>query len=762
MRSNFVKILLLLFVFTQYCIALDEDLRQEIENGISQLTKELDEVNDQYSSAQAKYLSPLVLNSEYETPVEKKIMKAEFYFNKKDYISSGSLYYSIVISRVEKDSIWEESLFKLSESLYRNRNYISAKRYFEMLITTIPDSIHRIECLKRLISSSYYLGEYSSAKKYYSKFMEIGYDMSKDQELIYFLGKSLFFDEQIQEAVNIFKTINDKSSYFPQSQYFIGSIFLNAGKDKEALAYFEKVVGLSDKDDRYFKFEKIRDLALLAAARIAFDLDDLNLTLKYYLMLDKNSKHFAEAYYELCWTYIKREEYRKAINALRLIKYIAPDSIIAPKAEILEGSLLIKMERFGEAMMLFDSVVKKYGVIKEELYSIDSKNFYSEAKRGDTANALSPYSPIVRSLLSDNKKFTNAMRLGDDITVLEKEINVVKRLEKKISTIIENKNISTIFPPLKDGSRTVIFLQNRIVSVRSELLTLRKKVFWKLLNKAEKDDYDQLENKKKKLLGIIEEMPLTSEQIEKKASDYAKKIIEMEGTVHRIAIQTKSLFDQLDAISLYYDKNTKETVKDDRLVRKIEDEKNEISKMIESLDGYKKEVEEEKNRLVLGGDLVSRVTIARDSLNSIIQRQNKLLLKSDSNLDGYNKQIEELLGNAERIDTNLKKFYDKLNNAVKGIIQEIRLSYENERNKINEYQSDLMSIKREVTEMASLAMYSNINRVRTTFSDLVLKADLGIIDVAWEKKQEKTDTILKLRTQRAKEIRALYMNMEDE
>jgi len=759
MRSNFVKILLILFIFTQYAIAKDEDLKQELETKISKIAKELNEVGDLYSSAQAKYLSPLVLNSEYETPVEKKIMKAEFYFNKEDYISSGSLYYSIVMSRVEKDTIWEESLFKLAESLYLNRNYISAKRYFEMLITTIPDSKHRIECLKRLISSSYYLGEYSSAKKYYSKFMEIGYDMSKDQELIYFLGKSLFFDEQIKEAVNVFKTINDKSSYFPQSQYFIGSILLKAGKDKEALVCFEKVISLSD-GKKYFKFKKIRDLALLAAARIAFEMDDLNLTLKYYLMLDKNSKHFAEAYYELCWTYIKREEYRKAINALRLIKYIAPDSIIAPKAEILEGSLLIKMERFGEAMMLFDSVVKKYGVIKEELYSIDSKSFYSEAQRGDTANALSPYSPIVRSLLSDNKKFTNAMKLGDDITVLEKEINIVKRLEKKISTIIENKNISTIFPPLKEGSRTVIFLQNRIVSIRSELLTLRKKVFWDLLSKAEKDDYDQLETKKKKLLGIIEETPLTSEQIEKNASDYAKKIIEMEGTIHRITIQTKSLFDQLDAISLYYDKNTK--AKDERLVKKIEDEKEEIAKMIVSLDSYKKEVEEEKNRLVLGGDLVSRVIIARDSLNSIIQKQNKLLLKSDSNLDDYNKQIDELLGNAERIDANLKKFYGKLNNAVKGIIQEIRLSYENERNKINEYQSDLMSIKREVTEMASLAMYSNINRVRTTFSDLVLKADLGIIDVAWEKKQEKTDAILKLRTQRAKEIRALYMNMEDE
>lgn len=760
MKSMFSEILLMVLILTGVLSAQENENQNKIEVEITKISRDLEEISDQYSSARAKYLSPLVLNSEYEAPVEKKIMKAEFYFNKKDFISSGSLYYSIVMSRMQKDSIWEESLFKLAESLYMNRNYISAKRYYEMLITTISDSKHKVECLKRLISSSYHLGEYSSAKKYYSRFVEIGYDMSKDQELIYFLGKSLFFDEQVKESFNVFKTINEKSEYYPQSQYFIGAILLRSGKDKEAVKYFENVINLPNKNN-YFKFEKVRDLALLAAARIAFEMDDLNKTLKYYLMLDKVSKHFAEAYYELCWTYIKREEYGKAINALRLIKYIAPDSIITPKAEILEGSLLIKMERFGEAMMLFNSIVKKYGVIKEELYSIDSDNFYSKAKKGDTANALSPYSPIVRSLLSDNKKFTNAMRLGDDIELLEKEIKVVRRLERKISTIIENKNISTIFPPLKEGSNAVIRLQNRVVSIRSELLQLRKRSVWDLLSSTEKKDYEDLESRKKKLLGIIEEIPLTSEQIEKKASEYAKKIIEMEGTVHRITIQTKTLFDQLDAISMYYNKNTADSAKDERLVEKIKAEKAEITKMIESLEIYRKQVEDEKNRLILGGDLVSRVIIARDSLNDIIKKQNKLLSKSDSTIEKYNNSINGLLKRANVIDSNLDDFFEKLNNAVKGIIQEIRLSYENERNKINEYQSDLLSIKREVTEMASLAMYSNINKVRTTFSDLVLKADLGIIDVAWEKKQEKTEEILKLRTQRAREIRSLYMNMED-
>ena len=57
-------------------------------------------------------------------------------------------------------------------------------------------------------------------------------------------------------------------------------------------------------------------------------------------------------------------------------------------------------------------------------------------------------------------------------------------------------------------------------------------------------------------------------------------------------------------------------------------------------------------------------------------------------------------------------------------------------------------------------MYSNINRVKSSFSDLILQADLGIIDVAWDKKEEATSEKLKLRTQKAQEIRQLYLNLE--
>ncbi|HQB08530.1 MAG TPA: hypothetical protein PLW37_01560, partial [bacterium] len=157
---------------------------------------------------------------------------------------------------------------------------------------------------------------------------------------------------------------------------------------------------------------------------------------------------------------------------------------------------------------------------------------------------------------------------------------------------------------------------------------------------------------------------------------------------------------------------------------------------------------------------ISRVILARNSLNKIISKQDKILSHYDEKVSGASSKVKDLIEKSQTVDSKLEKFYADLNDAVKEIINKIRVSYENERNNLNEYKSELFEIKREITEMAALAMYSNINRVKSSFSDLILQADLGIIDVAWEKKEEATSEKLKLKTQKALEIRQLYLNLE--
>ena len=113
--KNTILFLCILSAFFEISGAQSSEVVVTIDHKLDSISKELEEIESECAGAKAKYLNPLLLNRDYKEPVINKMKKADFYFNKEDYISSGSIYYSIIISQESKDSIWEEAVYKLAE-----------------------------------------------------------------------------------------------------------------------------------------------------------------------------------------------------------------------------------------------------------------------------------------------------------------------------------------------------------------------------------------------------------------------------------------------------------------------------------------------------------------------------------------------------------------------------------------------------------------------------------------------------------------------
>jgi len=129
-----------------------------LEKGLSSIEFDLKTLEEEAAGAEGRYLSPFIVSREYSESPAKKLEKADFYFQRKDYVSAGSLYYSIASGRKEKDVIWEEAQFKLAETLFLSNNYLSASRYYEALLAEKPYSRFQVDALKRLIAAAYHLG----------------------------------------------------------------------------------------------------------------------------------------------------------------------------------------------------------------------------------------------------------------------------------------------------------------------------------------------------------------------------------------------------------------------------------------------------------------------------------------------------------------------------------------------------------------------------------------------------------------------------
>jgi hypothetical protein len=74
---------------------------------------------------------------------------------------------------------------------------------------------------------------------------------------------------------------------------------------------------------------------------------------------------------------------------------------------------------------------------------------------------------------------------------------------------------------------------------------------------------------------------------------------------------------------------------------------------------------------------------------------------------------------------------------------------------LSSYSTDVASVSGEARNLVGRIAFDSFKRVRQQFYDLVLKADVGLVDVAFTRKHDKTAEIQKLSLQKEQELKVL-------
>ena len=80
---------------------------------------------------------------------------------------------------------------------------------------------------------------------------------------------------------------------------------------------------------------------------------------------------------------------------------------------------------------------------------------------------------------------------------------------------------------------------------------------------------------------------------------------------------------------------------------------------------------------------------------------------------------------------------------------------------LSQYDTEVAKASGNARNLVGRIAYDSFRRVRQQFYDLVLKGDVGIVDVAFTRKQDKTSEIQKLSAQKDDELRALDRDFKE-
>jgi tetratricopeptide (TPR) repeat protein len=709
------------------------------------------------------------LNVQYKTQVgskeqiaEHRLVDAQVLYTLKDYTRAAILLLDYV-AKYKDTRGYPEALFFLADSLYHKRDFLSARRYFKRIATQVRGKYYQ-EALQRLVELSLRTGDYSDVQQYLDALANIPPSMLKPS-VPYVQGKYYYFRKQWDRAQSTFRSIPQGHKYYMHAQYFIGAIMVRRKSYAEASTLFKALLRTQPKSNSQ---KHIRDLAYLAVGRLLYEKGKMEQAIDMYQKIGRRSPEFDTSLYEIAWAYIKAKQYKRALRALDLLVLAQPESPFIPQVKVLQGNLLIRLERWGRATDLFTKTREKFMPVhnrmKQVLTEQRDPNVFFDVLLARNMGALSTTIQVPKLAIhwvKENSNVKRSLNLVADVREIQASIKeaeqLIRRLERAVNTPAKIK----IFPEFAAAKARSLEIENKLLNIRQQILRGEFDLVKDAATGSERAELETLSARRARLEKRVKELPTTASGYEKREKDKLKKLEKVSHRLKELELILDSLRAQLVAAEKYVADTATAKNKEGR--ESFKQDATQIREMIKTLESEMEELKayaiDAKGAVGVGGAAEVAERGIKGQYREALSKEHAMLASLSGRVSGSRgsdfNTLAGLLSRCDKIDKVLSAFDQRLDAGVEQKLAGIRDALKEEKANVQKYATELGQYKGHTDRVAGALTYEGFQKVATRFYEIVVRADVGIIDVAWALKDAKSKEVSRLVRQQKMDLKVL-------
>jgi tetratricopeptide (TPR) repeat protein len=686
-----------------------------------------------------------------------------------DYATASVLFYDLVANKdFQKSPRYPDALFYLADSLYAQKNYLGSRLYLRQLLALRRS--HYKEALARYLEIAGRLNEFTGIDEYINQARGLS-GGALPPELTYVYAKWMFrrqdlaVEERIARSRAIFQTLagDQTGPFHVQSAYFIGVGYVRLKQWDQALAQFLAVTQAQARDE---KERAVKELADLSMGRVYFEVGKYDDAIDRYARISQQSDSFPDSLYEIAWSYVRKGELERAKNATEVLLLVAEDSVLAPEATILQGTLLQKLQKYDEAIDTYNGVINKFSPVRDEIDALltvnkDPVQYFDEllARNEKTLDVTRLLPPVALKWASTRQEVAEAVEITSALDASRRGIEESGAIADRILRSLDERGVES-FPVLQEGYTRADAVDTALTRAEASLTRIEEFLVDDLMNEEQRRTLGELKQKQQELKRRIETLPTTSEQVRARKDRIQAAIDALDKTAFQLGIDIQAQQAQLTAIRKYVD-DTKAQRKD-----KVEDEKAFLEKVTleqRALDGMQAQLDELRAQLLSERNNADKAVggegLLKQEYAQLLEQERLLLAQARQGLSAEAQKVL-LRADVVRADTNAVR--ERVVRS-KGIVRErvaqkaqkLREQVLLEQHLIEGYRTETAAVTGETRNLVGRIAFDSFKRVRQSFYDLVLKADVGVVDVSFQRKQDKTSSIQKLASQKDRELKQL-------
>jgi TolA-binding protein len=698
------------------------------------------------------------------THVEERLTDGELFYRLQDYVRA-SIIFTDIVDNHPQHAAYSDALFLLADSLFRAGDYLGARTRFREVIARSSDPRFRPfiqRALGRLIEIAIHTRDFDGIEEVFRQLSSLP-PAEVEAATSYFRAKYLFNravptedvlrdpaaraqidTAQLDQARAAFEAVAPGSPYYPQALYFVGVIYTVREQYPQAIDAFTRVLRTEATTPEH---QEVAELSHLALGRLYYETDQLAQAVEAYTSVQRTSSRFDIALYELAWVHIRRGDSVRAERALEVMTLASPDSRYIPDGKLLRGNLLLRNGRLEEAERVFQEVYREFNPVRRDLdemlraHDSDPLGYFRSLVHDNLevfdANAFLP--PAAQRWGRMEGDMDRALDTLADLAQARQLVNETTQLVERLTGALASPNRVAIFADLRRQLERSTQLHNRITRVRRGLLA----------TEGGSGELAEVRRQRRELERYLDNMPTTDEEIAAQDDEILGQIRRLERELARLEVVLLGIEARVTGIEHYLDSPNRTPVPDaDAAVRA------EAANHRASVREYRRQIQEirialESARLQVGvgDDRYRRQGRIREEYNRLIAREQEL--------GGGGGRSDELLRRLQAAERRLDQRDGELERVANERATEIRRQVDEESQRIVGYQQTLAQLDTEAEEVVGAVTYHNFRLVQRRFYDLVLRADVGRIDVSWAVREEHRMRVEMLTRERQRELQAL-------
>jgi hypothetical protein len=188
----------------------------------------------------------------------------------------------------------------------------------------------------------------------------------------------------------------------------------------------------------------------------------------------------------------------------------------------------------------------------------------------------------------------------------------------------------------------------------------------------------------------------------------------------------------------------------------------ELSSVVIALEdesqAIRKELDSVRTGTTLSGGQGAGEQDLRDRLQRVIEAETALLSQVAGPLAD---EVRKLDNKAMELRERNQEFLDRLYRTVDDHVASIQKVIDEERKNLARYASQIEAVSNEAEAVRAGAATEALEHVREKLHDIVVRSDVGVIDVAFARKQRETEKIGRLQRAKSKELTELNQAYAD-